>query len=36
MKILANNRIILASESPRRKELMERLGIPFDVQASGV
>lgn len=36
MKITANNRIILASESPRRKELFGKLGIPFEVQASGV
>lgn len=36
MKIIANNRIILASESPRRKELLGRLGIPFEVQASGI
>ena len=36
MKITANNKIILASESPRRKELFGKLGIPFEVQASGV
>lgn len=36
MKITANNRVILASESPRRKELFGKLGIPFEVQASGV
>ncbi|WP_342559655.1 Maf family protein [Psychrobacillus sp. FSL W7-1457] len=36
MKITSNNRIILASESPRRKELFGRLGIPFEIQASGV
>lgn len=36
MKIIANNRIILASESPRRKELFGRLGIPFEIQASGI
>ena len=36
MKITTNNRIILASESPRRKELFGRLGIPFEIQASGV
>ena len=26
--------IILASKSPRRKELMETLGLPFSVMAS--
>ncbi|MER2008647.1 MAG: Maf family protein [Psychrobacillus sp.] len=36
MKITTNNRIILASESPRRKELFGRFGIPFEIQASGV
>lgn len=28
--------LILASQSPRRKELLERAGIPFEVQAAGV
>lgn len=28
--------IILASQSPRRKELLERIGIAFDVQAADV
>ena len=36
MNLLTNNKIILASESPRRKELFSRLGIPFDVHAPGV
>jgi septum formation protein len=29
-------RLILASASPRRRELLARLGLPFDVQPSGV
>ncbi|MBH1941265.1 septum formation protein Maf [Mobilitalea sibirica] len=29
-------RIILASESPRRKEIMETMGIPFEAMASNV
>jgi len=36
MKIMTNHQIILASESPRRKELFGKLGIPFDVQPSSV
>ena len=28
--------VILASGSPQRREILERLGIPFDVQVSGV
>ena len=36
MKIMTNHHIILASESPRRKELFGKLGIPFDVQPSSV
>lgn len=36
MKVIANNKIILASESPRRKELFSRLGVPFEVKASGI
>lgn len=35
MKLTTNNRFILASESPRRKELFGKLGIPFEVIASG-
>jgi septum formation protein len=30
------NRIILASASPRRREIMERMGIPFEVFSSNV
>ncbi len=29
-------RLILASGSPRRKELLARIGIPFDVMVSGI
>lgn len=29
-------KLLLASQSPRRKELLERLGFPFDVQASDI
>lgn len=36
MKIRSDHHIILASESPRRKELFSTLRIPFDVQPSGV
>ncbi|SEM51272.1 septum formation protein [Paenisporosarcina quisquiliarum] len=35
MKLTTNHSFILASESPRRKELLSKLGIPFDVKASG-
>ncbi len=35
MKLTTNHSFILASESPRRKELFSKLGIPFDVKASG-
>lgn len=35
MLLTTNNRFILASESPRRKELFSKLGIPFEVKASG-
>ncbi|SDM80279.1 septum formation protein [Psychrobacillus sp. OK028] len=35
MKITTNKQFILASESPRRKELFGKLGIPFEVKASG-
>lgn len=35
MKLTTNQRFILASESPRRKELFGKLGIPFEVIASG-
>lgn len=33
---MTNHQIILASESPRRKELFGKLGIPFEVQPSSV
>ena len=36
MKLITDKKIILASESPRRKELFSSLGIPFEVQPSGV
>lgn len=36
MKIMTNHQIILASESPRRKELFGKLGIPFEIQPSSV
>ncbi|MDS9471329.1 nucleoside triphosphate pyrophosphatase [Sporosarcina pasteurii] len=36
MKFLANQPIILASESPRRKELLQKLGIPFQTMKSNV
>ena len=35
MTLTTNHRFILASESPRRKELFGKLGIPFEVIASG-
>jgi len=33
---MQTNKLILASGSPRRKTLLETLGIPFDVEVSGV
>lgn len=33
---MSPTRLVLASESPRRKELLGLLGIPFEVMASGV
>ena len=36
MEFKAKQRVILASGSPRRKELLELLGIPFDVVVSNV
>lgn len=33
---LATPRLILASASPRRRELLAELGIPFEVQVAGV
>lgn len=35
LKITTTEQFILASESPRRKELFGKLGIPFEVKASG-
>lgn len=35
MNLTTNHRFILASESPRRKELFGKLGIPFEVIPSG-
>lgn len=35
LKLTTNDHFILASESPRRKELFGKFGIPFDVIASG-
>ena len=34
MKKIKNRKIILASTSPRRKELFEKLRIPFIIEAS--
>lgn len=36
MEFVTNRSIILASESPRRQELLELLGIPFEVMVSNV
>lgn len=36
MNIVANKPIILASESPRRQELLSMLGVPFEVTKSNV
>lgn len=36
MKFVANQPIILASESPRRQELLAMLGVPFKVMGSDV
>lgn len=36
MKYLANRPIILASESPRRRELLSMLGVPFGIEVSMV
>ena len=36
MKFVANRPVILASESPRRQELLAMLGIPFEVKKSHV
>ncbi len=36
MMIKANVPIILASQSPRREELLSKLNIPFTIQVSGV
>ena len=34
MKKIENRKIILASTSPRRKELLEKLRLPFEIEAS--
>lgn len=36
MKFNTNHKIVLASSSPRRKELLSKLGIPFEIMASNV
>lgn len=36
MKFTTNHHIVLASSSPRRKELFEKLGIPFEIITSDV
>ncbi len=36
MKFTTNHSIVLASASPRRKELFSKLGVPFEVIASNV
>ncbi|MEG0471803.1 MAG: Maf family protein, partial [Solibacillus sp.] len=36
MNFTTNHQIVLASASPRRKELLGMLGLPFIVQTSNV
>ncbi|MEI4769413.1 Maf family protein [Psychrobacillus sp. FJAT-51614] len=36
MNLITKDKIILASESPRRKELFSKLGVPFEIQPAGV
>ncbi|SOC36431.1 Maf family protein [Ureibacillus acetophenoni] len=36
MKFTTNHNIVLASASPRRKELLSKLGVPFEIVASNV
>ena len=36
LSVETNSRLILASESPRRRELLSALGVPFQVMPSGV
>lgn len=36
MKFITNHKIVLASASPRRKELLSKLGVPFEVISSNV
>ncbi len=36
MKFTTNHKIVLASSSPRRKELLSKLGIPFEIMTSNV
>jgi len=36
LNILKNHQLILASKSPRRKELLERAGIPFTIRTMDV
>ena len=35
-EILLKKRLILASQSPRRRELIQKLGLPFEAEASDV
>lgn len=36
MHFIAKKNIVLASQSPRRKEILKQVGIPFDTRASNV
>lgn len=36
MNLITKDKLILASESPRRKELFSKLGVPFEIQPAGV
>ena len=35
-EILLKKRLILASQSPRRRELIQKLGLPFEAEVSDV